>query len=387
MATFTELTEFAPAARLDKESVKRQAKRIIKTPLLSRHLDIIPDTILILNEQRQIVFANKSATSTLGVSKREDLYGLRPGEALNCTHANESEHGCGTTSFCRNCGAIKSILSALKENQAVQECHITTNGGSLPFDFRITTSPYFFADELFVVFVIVDISNEKRREVLERIFFHDVNNTLNVLLSTVEIMPPHTTPKENELAQEISTSVHMLVNEIGAQQSLLLAEDGNLALNPEELHSLKLLTKITSVYRHHACAQGRNILIDVHAVDTAFICDKTHLSRVIGNMLKNALEASSPGESITAGCELNKNGQIRFWVQNSQYISQSVRNQIFNRSFSTKGKGRGIGTYSMKILGERYLKGSVGFTSTPDEGTTFSITLNEIKKEAINDNI
>lgn len=34
-----------------------------------------------------------------------------------------------------------------------------------------------------------------------------------------------------------------------------------------------------------------------------------------------------------------------------------VQLQIFNRSFSTKGKGRGTGTYSMKLLTKRYLKG------------------------------
>ena len=36
----------------------------------------------------------------------------------------------------------------------------------------------------------------------------------------------------------------MLVNEIGAQQSLLWAEDGNLPLNPVKFHSLKLLRKL-----------------------------------------------------------------------------------------------------------------------------------------------
>lgn len=56
-------------------------------------------------------------------------------------------------------------------------------------------------------------------------------------------------------------------------------------------------------------------------------------------------------------------------------MPQSVKDQIFNRSFSTKGAGRGVGTYSIKLLGERYLSGKVSFTSTPDEGTTFSIKL------------
>jgi sensor histidine kinase regulating citrate/malate metabolism len=49
--------------------------------------------------------------------------------------------------------------------------------------------------------------------------------------------------------------------------------------------------------------------------------------------------------------------------------------QIFQRSFSTKGTGRGIGTYSVKLLTEKYLQGEVSFISTKEFGTTFYITI------------
>ena len=45
--------------------------------------------------------------------------------------------------------------------------------------------------------------------------------------------------------------------------------------------------------------------------------------------------------------------------------------QFFQRSFSTKSSGRGLGTYIMKLLSERYLDGKVSFASTEDDGTTF----------------
>lgn len=48
-----------------------------------------------------------------------------------------------------------------------------------------------------------------------------------------------------------------------------------------------------------------------------------------------------------------------------------VQLQVFQRSFSTKGIGRGLGTYSIRLLSERYLSGRVSFTSTPEAGTTF----------------
>jgi sensor histidine kinase regulating citrate/malate metabolism len=49
--------------------------------------------------------------------------------------------------------------------------------------------------------------------------------------------------------------------------------------------------------------------------------------------------------------------------------------QIFNRSFSTKGGNRGVGTYSIKLLTERYLHGKVSFISSVETGTIFKVIL------------
>jgi sensor histidine kinase regulating citrate/malate metabolism len=91
-------------------------------------------------------------------------------------------------------------------------------------------------------------------------------------------------------------------------------------------------------------------------------------------MLKNALEASSPNDTIKVGCKHIDSG-VRFWVSNPQYMMKDIQLQLFQRSFSTKGMNRGIGTYSIKLLTERYLHGHAGFTSTPHEGTTFFVDL------------
>jgi len=48
---------------------------------------------------------------------------------------------------------------------------------------------------------------------------------------------------------------------------------------------------------------------------------------------------------------------------------------LFQRSFSSKGSGRGLGTYSMKLFGEKYLDGEVSFESDRIKGTTFTISL------------
>jgi signal transduction histidine kinase len=98
--------------------------------------------------------------------------------------------------------------------------------------------------------------------------------------------------------------------------------------------------------------------------------DPALLSRVLTNLVKNALEASAVGEIVTLTCR-SWGEFVEFSVHNPSVMPPEVRRQIFQRSFSTKGAGRGLGTYSVKLLTERYLGGTVDFDSVEGEGTTF----------------
>ncbi len=100
----------------------------------------------------------------------------------------------------------------------------------------------------------------------------------------------------------------------------------------------------------------------------------TLLMRVLGNMVINALEASTSGESIRMWCDIEKK-TIVFCVWNRVPIPEHIAPRVFQKNFSTrKGIGRGLGTYSMKVIGEKYLGGKVWFT-TYEKGTTFRLAL------------
>jgi len=92
-------------------------------------------------------------------------------------------------------------------------------------------------------------------------------------------------------------------------------------------------------------------------------------------MIKNALEATEKNGTVNVYAE--KDGEyLVFSVHNKGVIPEDIALNIFKRSFSTKeGKGRGLGTYSMKLFGENYLGGKVTFSSTEEKGTIFSISL------------
>ena len=80
---------------------------------------------------------------------------------------------------------------------------------------------------------------------------------------------------------------------------------------------------------------------------------------------RRCASASKPGDGVHA-----------FTVWNRSAIPEKVRLRIFQRHFSTKqGTGRGLGTYAMKLFGEKFLGGSVSFASTAAAGTTFRLEI------------
>jgi sensor histidine kinase regulating citrate/malate metabolism len=99
------------------------------------------------------------------------------------------------------------------------------------------------------------------------------------------------------------------------------------------------------------------------------------LRHILTNILKNAFEATSNGETIEIGLDQVSNYKfITIWVQNPGYIPREVQLQIFYRFFSTKGANRGIGTYAMKLMAKT-LGGDVTFTSDINKGTTFMVKI------------
>jgi signal transduction histidine kinase len=370
MMTSSEISsQFAPAERASRAEISLQAHAVLKVPLLEQLFNAVPDIVLIVNPQRQIVFANHNLLEALSLDKLETILGLRPGEALGCVHAFETVGGCGTSEFCKTCGAVQALLSSLRGQQMIQECRITLIGGEA-LDLQVWATPLHLNGEIFSIFVVKDISHEKRRRTLERIFFHDLLNVAGGIHGFTDMVKDATPAEIGIIINALSRLSDRLVDEINAQRELSAAENNELAVHPAALDSLTLLQEVESLYRYHEVVNGRRLELDPQSATVAFTSDPTLLRRVIGNMIKNALEGADLGEIVTLGC--NQRGEaIEFWVHNPGYIPHRVQLQVFQRSFSTKGLGRGLGTYSMKLLSERYLKGKVSFTSSPEMGTIF----------------
>jgi signal transduction histidine kinase len=290
--------------------------------------------------------------------------------------------GCGAASACETCGALGAILACQRSRHSVEaECLIRTGSGSA-LEFNVRATPVVLGDRPFTVLSLRDISSEKRRQALEQIFFHDVLNTVTGLRSwSVVLRRPGA--DHRRAGERVDLLSRQLEREIRDQRALTLAESGTLVANPSRVRVAELLRDLDAVFASHFAAQGRQLEMELVEPDLELATDPSLSLRVLVNMVRNALEATGPGSTVRVRCERAPPAgdgaeahALRFSVRNEGFIPPEIQDHVFQRSFSTKAqRGRGLGTYSMKLLGEGYLGGKVYFASEVDSGTVFFLEL------------
>ena len=375
-------TFYATAERLSMEAITKQVQNFKVPEPYIKALDSMNIFIIILNSYRQVVYANKAYLKLLDIKDISVILGQRPGETLSCINAFKNEGGCGTSPACRDCSSVNIILKSITTNQESEdEVSIIRriNGFDIPLNLSEKVIPLEINNEVYYLASFVDATDAVVRRSMEKIFFHDVINTAGALKGILSLLRNEVPSMyQNEVA-EVEGLFEGLIDEIRSQKQILAAENNELFIEMEEFNSEQVVRVLKSLYQGYSNSTNKTIKIAEDSISIDLKNDVTILKRVVGNMIKNALEATEDNGIVTIGCYLEKNNYVKYWVRNPSYISTEVQNNIFKRAFSTKGKERGLGTYSMKLLGEKYLKGFVGFTSSKAEGTCFYIEIPQVK--------
>ena len=191
--------------------------------------------------------------------------------------------------------------------------------------------------------------------------------------STEQLVEEEEWGQPDSLAGNIHRMAVRLAQEVKLQQCLTREGAGSFHAMMEEVSVHTIMDELSRTFHHHRAVRGKQLLVIDDDGDRLLKTDPTLLVRVIGNMVTNALEATRPEGVVRLWPETEPDG-VRFCVWNDRVIPRGVAGRIFQRNFSTKNEyGRGLGTYSMKLFGEEFLGGKVGFSSTMEEGTRFHI--------------
>jgi K+-sensing histidine kinase KdpD len=372
-------SHFAPAERSTEEQILKEFGIAGSHKLFTEIFGAMTGIGALLNSNRQIIYVNDDFLKTVGVDSIETLIGQRPGEILSCQHSDEGPAGCGTSKSCNYCGVVHTILeSQSSKTKVINEAHITTvvNKKHINWDLKVISTPINLNGSTFYLLVLQDISESKRRAALERIFFHDLLNSIGGLYGLLSVLKeePHSSEQTEELINLSEEASRNIIDEILLHRQLRDAENGELKLNIESVDAVDILDSAITEIGYHKIGKERMIKRDEISADVQFETDKSLMRRIIINLLKNALEATEIDGVVTAGVS-EEGDDVIFWVKNKGVMPEEVQTQMFNRSFTTKGEGRGLGTYSIRLLTENYLLGEAGFRSNEKEDTIFTIRL------------
>ncbi|MFP4282331.1 MAG: ATP-binding protein [Opitutales bacterium] len=362
----------APCAspeRLSGSELASQIAHFAGRSEVARTLDRLPIPIVLLNSCRQLVFANRAFLQFCRDKPFAQL-GERLGEAVGCENAHLGPDGCGSSHPCSVCGALRAIFHVQRFRLTDEnECLVTLDSLDT-LELEVQASPYETSIGEFVLLVLRDISERHRRQALERTFFHDILNTAGGLYTVAQLWEEEaTSPDLSPIARHLTEN---LIEEIQGQRTLLAAQADELRTDPRPVQAHYSLDTVAEVFAHHGLARERHLQIDYPAENFVLQTDSVLLRRVLVNMVKNAFEATPPGGTVQLRAHLDADrGTALYEVHNATAMPREVQLQVFRRSFSTKGEGRGLGTYSMRLFGEKYLGGRVSFTSDHARGTTF----------------
>jgi len=371
--TIENLSKRISASEIEKENTLIQSFQYF-----TEILNSLSTVSLVLNQTRQVISVSNDFLDLLNLETEIPILGSRLGEIISCIHSSKTPAGCGTTETCSYCGAGKAILECQISKKKVQkEARITSriNNKIQAWDLMVTAVPLSVEKREYYIITINDISSTKRKANLEAIFFHDLVNIAGGINSLSTIINHFTEEDQRtKIIDTINKASQSLLGQILSHKQFIAAENGNLVVKYENEVTTEIIKSTIDLMSDNE--ETKSIIKT--APDTeeiAFSTDKNILSRILLNMIKNAVEANDVENSVIMVGSKRINNSIRFWVQSDKLIQKDVQHQIFQRSFSSKGKGRGLGTYSMKLLGETYLGGNVGFCSNRGCKTIFYIDL------------
>lgn len=365
-------------SRLSPEQLRDLSERTLSDPIVGVIFESIGGYAMVIDERRQILAANAELLELLGARTGASVLGLRPGEALSCVNASREEAGCGASDQCRHCGALAALLAAhVSEGVAVEgQCVVTrkpdSNGKSpTSRDFRMRITPLMLGTERVYVLVMHDITAVKWRELQERVFQHDLANVLAGLSGwTGELQQASSA----EAASEIVALVDRLNESLQVHRLIMKSENGDMQIIRAPLELRWIVSNLHTMFAEHEVALQRTLTIEVPEGSWPLYTDGTLLLRVLANLVKNALEASAVHGVVTVRITSTQ-AETTFHVHNGGTIDASVAKQLFKRRVSTNGPARGLGMYSIQVLGEHLLGGVVRFETDEVHGTVFSYTL------------
>jgi signal transduction histidine kinase len=207
---------------------------------------------------------------------------------------------------------------------------------------------------------------------------HEIRNPLGIISSTAELLKERLARYEpqNRLAQIIVEEANRL--NVKVTEFLDFSRPRVPNLRPCDLEGV--IDRSLELVQPEIERLGITVNRQYHLNGQAQAADPDLLHQAFLNILLNAIQAMPAGGRLTVSTTLGPGGQgseIRF-EDNGEGIDPENLKKVFNPFFTTKEKGSGLGLPIVKSIIETH-QGAIKIDSGPEEGTTVTISLPELK--------
>ena len=202
---------------------------------------------------------------------------------------------------------------------------------------------------------------------------HELRNPLGTIKTSAEMLS-RTVAAENEVAREVAGYISTEVDRCNSLVSRFLdfARPLEVRLAPAELSQVidRAIDMATREAGQHNVTIYRNYAPDI----PTFPMDAELMERVFFNVIQNAIQASTPGSSVTVKTRAVDSQAETSIIDRGSGIDPKIAETIFNPFFTTKSNGVGLGLAIVSKIVDRH-GGKMSVESQPGEGSVFHILL------------
>jgi two-component system nitrogen regulation sensor histidine kinase NtrY len=203
---------------------------------------------------------------------------------------------------------------------------------------------------------------------------HEIKNPLTPMRLTVQSFQRKFNPEDPNIKQKLNDFSGSLIQQIDTMSSVAGAFS-NFASMPaqqnEVLNVVQVVELTLDIFNEDY------IVFESAEKEIISKIDRTHLIRVITNLVKNAIQAIPEDQEtkmVLVTIKRIANEVVITIKDNGTGIDPRHINTIFEPKFTTKNSGMGLGLGIIKNIIENY-KGTITFETKFGSGTTFTVTL------------
>lgn len=333
----------------------------------NRIVDAVPARLVCYDTDRKILWINDYSAQLLG----------RQPEALLGKTCCEVWQNCSQPFM--DCHIIKALRTA-----EPQKAEIETAQGRI-WSLKVCPQKDESGRISFLCEYGHDITERVRLKELEddinAITRHDLKSPAIATLNTVRLIKndENLTTDQRDLLQELEKNGRHMLEIINHTLTLQKIERGEYESTIKRINILEILKDVSSSLLDQVEKKNLRFLILVNGEETregeAFFvnAEENLLRTALMNLIKNAVEASPPDETVTLEAEDGPPRKLS--IHNHGAVPAEIREKFFGK-YVTHGKrgGTGLGTYSAKKMIEAQ-NASVNMSTSGDNGGRTTIVI------------